>query len=136
MEKLTCIIIDQNDKDREKLAQFLTEAGSAEIIARTSNTKDGLVLVNDLEPNLLFLAVKSDDTTAFKFLEKIKKQPTIIFLTDNEASAKTFETNKLHYLKKPIASGDVSQLLTAFQKTHQQIAVKMQGLLGKLKFED
>ncbi|HTN21967.1 MAG TPA: hypothetical protein VL125_15915 [Pelobium sp.] len=136
MEKITCVIIESNEKDSEKLTLQLSETNSVAIVGATKNTKDGLVLVNDLEPNLLFLAVKSDDVTAFKFLEKIKKQPTIVFLTDSETNSQTFEANGLRYLKKPLKSNDVKQLLTDFQKTHQQLGVKMQGLLAKLKFGD
>lgn len=136
MEKITCVIIESNEKDSEKLTLQLSETNSVAIVGATKNTKDGLVLVNDLEPNLLFLAVKADDVTAFKFLEKIKKQPTIVFLTDSETNSQTFEANGLRYLKKPFKSDDVKQLLMDFQKTHQQLGAKMQGLLGKLKFED
>ena len=136
MEKITCILIESNEKDGEKLIALLNEISSVEIVGATTNTKDGLVLVNDLEPNLLFLAVKPDDLATFKFLEKIKKQPTIVFLVNDEASIKTFQTNQLHYLKKPFKPNDVKQLLTDFQKTHQQLGAKMQGLLGKLKLED
>ena len=136
MEKITCVIIESNEKDSEKLTLQLSETNSVAIVGATKNTKDGLVLVNDLGPNLLFLAVKADDVTAFKFLEKIKKQPTIVFLVNDEASIKTFQTNQLRYLKKPLKSNDVKQLLMDFQKTHQQLGTKMQGLLGKLKFED
>jgi DNA-binding LytR/AlgR family response regulator len=136
MEKTTCILIGQNEKDVEKLITLLNEINSVEVVGAADNTKDGLLLVNDLEPNLLFLAVKADDLTSFKFLEKIKKQPTIVFLVNDEASIKTFQTNQLRYLKKPFKSDDVKQLLMDFQKTHQQLGTKMQGLLGKLKFED
>ncbi len=136
MEKTTCLLIDESDQDSGKLTTLLAAVDSIKIIGNTNSYKEGLILVNDLEPNILFLAVKGDGSSAFKLLEKIKKQPTIIFLADNDANLKTFEANRLHFLKKPIAAKDLSQLLNSFQKTHQQLANKMQGLLGKLKLED
>nr|WP_294898371.1 response regulator [uncultured Pedobacter sp.] len=136
MEKFTCIIIDEELKESENLSDILTQNDFVKVLATVTNVKEGLSLVNDKEPNLLFLAVKGDDLSALKFIEKIKKQPTIIFLTNNNDSVKTFEVNKLHYLKKPLKATEIQQLIASLQKTHQQIALKMQGLLGKLKFED
>lgn len=136
MEKFTCILIDENNQDRERLTTLLKENNLIEIIGSNHHAKEGLDLVNELEPNFLFFAVKNDDSNAFKLLEKIRKQPTIVFLTDNQDAVKSFETNKLHYLRKPFKPSDVQQLLLAFQKTHHQIASKMQGILAKLKLED
>ncbi len=135
MEKTTCIILDENEKDRLDLTEVLKQFDFLQVIANIGNAKDGLVLINDLEPNLLFLGFKADDSNTFKFLEKIKKQPTIVFSTNNNADIEIFETANLLYLKKPYSLNAVQQLLNDFRKTHQQLAQKMQGLLGKLKFD-
>ena len=136
MEKLTCILIEESDSDLEKLKSLLEKTGLTTVIGTTKSTKTALDLVKTFEPNILFLVVKTNDLNAFKFIDKIEKQPTIVFLTDNDEVTKTFEVNRLNYLKKPFILSDVERLLQNFQSTHQQIANKMQGLLSKLKLED
>ncbi|HET8828265.1 MAG TPA: hypothetical protein VFM79_02940 [Pelobium sp.] len=136
MEKINVVLLDECDKDREKLYSLLQGFEFVDIIGSTNSLKKALDLINNLEPNILFLAVKADDLNAFKFLEKIKKQPTIVFSSDSEANIETFKNASLLYLKKPYTLMAVQQLLNNYQKTHQQLANKMQGLLGKLKFEE
>lgn len=136
MEKINVVLFDECDKDREKLYSLLLGFDFVDIIGNTNSLKNALELVDNLEPNILFLAVKANDLNAFKFLEKIKKQPTIVFSSDNEANIETFKNASLLYLKKPYTLIAVQQLLNNFQKMHQQLASKMQGLLGKLKLDD
>ena len=135
MEKTTYLIIDESDQDREALTKLINSLTTMELTESTNSFKNGLALVNQLEPNILFIAVKGDGANAFNFLEKLKKQPTIIFLADTDY-AKTFETNKLNYITKPVKSKDLEAVLSNINKNHQQIANKMQGLMGKLKFEE
>lgn len=136
MEKINVVLFDECDKDREKLYSLLLGFEFVDIIGSTNSLKNALDLVNNLEPNILFLAVKADDLNAFKFLEKIKKQPTIVFSSDSGANIETFKNASLLYLKKPYTLIAIQQLLNNFQKMHQQLASKMQGLLGKLKLDD
>ena len=136
MEKTTCLLLDESDQDRTNLSSLLKAIDFVEIVGSANNFKEGLILVNDLEPNLLFLAIKGDGAPAFKFIEKIKKQPTIIFLTNDDENAKTFKANRLPYLEKPVTAKSLVQVVNSFQQTHQQLATKMKGLLGKLKLED
>ncbi|WP_161603003.1 LytR/AlgR family response regulator transcription factor [Pedobacter arcticus] len=136
MEKTTCLLLDESEKDRASLISLLKAIDFVEIVGSTNNFKEGLTLVNELEPNLLFLDVKGDGAAAYKFIEKIKKQPTIVFLTDDDANVKTFSANRLHYLKKPVTAEGLTFLLNSFQQTHQQLADKMKGLLGQLKLEN
>lgn len=136
MEKINVVLLDECDKDREKLSALLNEFDFVEIVGNTNSLNNAVDLINNLEPQLLFLGVKDDEANAFGILEKIKKQPTIIFSTDHPESLKTFEKANLRCLKKPYTLNDLKQLLNNFQQTHQQLATKMQGLLGKLKFDD
>lgn len=135
MANFTGIIIDENTNDAERLVALLKQTNEVEVVGTANNFKTGLELLDNLEPNLLFLAVKNNDPNAFKFIEKVKKQPTIIFVTDDNESSNSFVANKLYCLKKPLTILGIQQLMGTLLKTHQQIALKMQGLLGKLKLE-
>lgn len=136
MEKINVVLLDESDKDREKLTVLLNEFDFVNVVGNTNNPKDALRLIDALEPQLLFLGIKADNIDAFKLLEKVKKQPTIVFSTDHTETIKTFEAASLRYVKKPYSLDSLQQLLISYQETHQQLAIKMQGLLNKLKFDD
>ena len=137
MENITYIIIEDDAKESAKLVELLNQIENTKALGTTANVKDAISLLNNLEPNLLFLSLKGDDLSAFKTLEKIKKQPTIVlFVNKTSANIATFEANGLNYLTKPITKENLETLFAKLNKPHNQLAQKMQGLLGKLKFED
>ncbi len=137
MRYFTCIIIEEDATESARLKDLITQIGNTEVIGTTTTIKHAINLLNDLEPNLMFLSLNGDDLSAFKTLEKIKKQPTIVLIVNKtSANVSTFEANGLNYLTKPITEKDLQSLFAKLNQTHNQLAQKMQGLLGKLKFED
>lgn len=134
MEKYTCLIIEENTEDTNQLKELISSYNFLEIIGATQNLKEGLNLLNLLEPQILFLNFELNTANKSQLLEKVKKQPTIFFLIDDLAETKkTFEENGFRYIVKPFNQTQIKQSLTNFMQTHQQLATKMQALMGKLK---
>ncbi|HEX7365597.1 MAG TPA: hypothetical protein VF273_00795 [Pelobium sp.] len=136
MEKITCVLYNPFDIERQNLVLLLASIDFIELIGQSSNLEDCIDLNNNLEPQLLFIAVKPNQNHAFKVLEKLKKQPTIIFIIDDETAIEAPANGSFYYLNTPVKLPDVQNVLKNFTKTHRQLADKMQGLLNKLKFND
>ncbi|MFC5284199.1 response regulator [Pedobacter alpinus] len=137
MEKFSCLIIEENTKDVLQLSEILNSFKYLEIIGNTENVKEGLNLLNTLEPQILFLNFQLNNTNKSQLLEKVKKQPTIFFIIDDDhETKKNFELNGFKYIVKPYHQTQIKQALDSIMQTHNQLATKMQSLLGKLKFED
>ncbi len=62
-----------------------------------------LRLVNELNPDLLFLDIQMPGKTGFQLLEELDSVPLVVFTTAyDEFALKAFEVNALDYLLKPI----------------------------------
>lgn len=135
MELITCIIA-AHQKDIDDLMQLISERKQIQVLAETDDLKNATQLIDSLEPQLVFLSALSS-LNGFDILTKLKKQPTIIFLIENDPSTiQTFEKNKLHYLTKPYKKEALNDKVAYLQKTHQQLSQQMKNLLGKISFND
>ncbi|RKD18965.1 hypothetical protein BCY91_13890 [Pelobium manganitolerans] len=134
MEKLKGVIIANSKLKDELTAMLKTE--TVQVIDAFEHQKDAIEHINQLEPNLLFLETQAGELATNNFLAKLTKQPTLVFLTKDEASLQTFKANKLHYLSLPIHPQQLKQLLAQLTGVHSQLADKMKAVLGKLKLSE
>jgi len=134
MNKISCIIIDDEELARQRLIRLLKPYDFVEIIAEASNGKEGLKLVEEHRPDLIFLDIEMPVMNGFEMLSKIKKQPKVIFTTAYDQYAiKAFEENSLDYLLKPIEKERLEKSMEKLQETHKPMALPLQQLLDQLK---
>ncbi len=98
------ILIDDEILARNRLKRLLNKhASRIELIAEAENGQHGLDLINQLNPELIFLDVEMPVLNGFEMLSHLKLQPKIIFTTAFENYAiKAFEENSIDYLLKPV----------------------------------
>lgn len=103
MNRITTIIIDDESLARQRLKRLLEPYHLFNIIAEASNGQEGLLLVEDLKPELIFLDIEMPALNGFEMLARLTHQPKIIFTTAYDQYAiKAFEENSIDYLLKPI----------------------------------
>jgi len=111
-----CLIIDDEDKAREILAEMLRlYCTNVEVIGQAHNVSSAHDLIRMLKPDLILLDIKMPDGSGFDLLNKFNKIDfKVIFITAHEEYAiKAFRFSALDYLLKPI---DPSELVTAVEK--------------------
>jgi two-component system LytT family response regulator len=112
--KKNAIIIDDERLARNELKKMLASHPEIEIIGEAANADQGLRLINEMNPDLIFLDVQMPVKTGFDLLQELEKLPTVIFTTAyDEYAIRAFEVNALDYLLKPI---DPKRLSDAVQK--------------------
>jgi two-component system LytT family response regulator len=112
--KKNTIIIDDERLARNELKKMLDPHPEIEIIGEAANVDEGLRLINEMNPDLIFLDVQMPVKTGFDLLQELEKLPTVIFTTAyDEYAIRAFEVNALDYLLKPI---DPKRLSDAVQK--------------------
>jgi two-component system LytT family response regulator len=112
--KKNAIIIDDERLARNELKKMLAVHPEIEIIGEGVNADEGLRLINEFNPDLIFLDVQMPVKTGFDLLEELEKVPTVVFTTAyDEYAIRAFEVNALDYLLKPI---DPKRLSDAVQK--------------------
>jgi two-component system LytT family response regulator len=112
--KRKALIIDDERLARNELRKLLQEFPEIEIIGEAMNAEEALRMIDELNPEVIFLDIQMPGKTGFELLQELDKVPTVIFTTaHDEYALKAFEFNALDYLMKPI---DPQRLGDAIQK--------------------
>ncbi len=98
------LIIDDERLARIELRRLLQEFPKIDIVGEAANADEALQLIDELEPELLFLDIQMPGKNGFELLTALKgSAPDVIFTTAfDEYAIKAFEFNALDYLLKPI----------------------------------
>lgn len=102
MTKTRVLIIDDEQLARDLLKNYLAKDSRLEIVGECSNGFEGILAINELKPDLVFLDIQMPKITGFEMLELLSDPPVIIFSTAYEEFAiRAFEANAVDYLLKP-----------------------------------
>src|SRR5690606_6342290 len=87
----------------KELMKLLEEHPMIEVVGEAANADEAYQMINELNPDLLFLAIQMPGKTGFQVLEMLDAVPLVVFTTAYAESAlKAFEVKALDYLLKPI----------------------------------
>jgi two-component system, LytTR family, response regulator len=102
MIKIKVLIIDDEQLARDLLKSYLSVDQRLEVIKECSNGFEGVLAINEMKPDLVFLDIQMPKITGFEMLELLTDPPVIIFSTAYEDFAvRAFEANAVDYLLKP-----------------------------------
>lgn len=125
-EKLRTIIVEDEELARNLMKSFLSSNDKIEIIAECENGFEGVKMINELKPDLVFLDIQMPKITGFELLELLEHKPQIIFATAYDQYAlKAFEFNAADYLLKPYSK---DRLFEAVDKVAAKI--EKEGLIS------
>ena len=112
------LIIDDERLARNELKRLLEPYHKIEIVGEAANAEEAHGLIEELEPELLFLDIQMPGKNGFELLTSIEgKAPDVIFTTAyDDYAIKAFEFNALDYLLKPI---DTERLKDAIQRVEE-----------------
>lgn len=103
-KKITAVIIDDETLGRQIVRKYISEHHDIEIIAECPNGFEGVKIINELDPDLIFLDIQMPKLNGFEMLELLDRHPAIIFTTAYDQYAiKAFEVNAADYLLKPFS---------------------------------
>ena len=134
--KITAILIDDERKSLAILRNKIERAcPNIQIIGETQSPSEGLSLIHQLKPALVFLDIAMPEMSGFDLLEKIK-QPDfeIIFVTAFDYYAiDAIRHCAIGYLVKPV---DIDELVHAIENARQNIEQKTALMKNKLLIEN
>ena len=111
---LSAVIVDDEQLARDELAYLLKNVGDVDVVAQGKNGVEGVNLIREHNPDLVFLDVQMPGLDGFgvirKLLDKKVPLPKIVFATAfDQYAVKAFEVNAVDYLLKPFDRKRVSQ---------------------------
>jgi two-component system LytT family response regulator len=93
--------------------KLLEDHPSIEVVGEAANADEAITMVNELNPDLLFLDIQMPGKTGFQLLEELDSVPMVVFTTAyDEFALKAFEVSALDYLLKPIQAERLSETVS------------------------
>ena len=122
MKTFKTVIIDDERLAREEVKRALKNHPEFRIVGEANNVDSAIEIIEQEEPDVLFLDIHMPQKTGFDLLEELTSVPEVVFTTAyDQYAVKAFELNALDYLVKPLRE-------ERFEKT---IAKVKQELLKK-----
>ncbi|MBC7864334.1 MAG: response regulator transcription factor [Bacteroidia bacterium] len=94
---------------------------SLQVIATGTSVDEGIQLISELKPELVFLDIELKDQLSFAILDKLKERNFyVIFTTAHEKYAvRAIKASCLEYLLKPVSATDLINAVEKFEKQKQ-----------------
>jgi len=133
---LKTLIVDDESLARRGLAHRLNKIADIEIVGEARNGREALSLINEKNPDLVFLDIQMPGVSGFDVVQQLDAEtmPIILFLTAyDEYAVRAFEVNALDYILKPIDEQRLLQVLSRVRANlGQKRAVRQKRMLLKL----
>ncbi len=118
-EKIRSVIVEDEKNSMMALQTLLEKyCPQVEVAGVAANVREGIQVIDDIQPDLVFLDIAMPDGDGFEILEKVEyKFFDVIFTTAYDQFAlKAFEFSALHYLLKPINFRDLQEAVGRVKK--------------------
>jgi two-component system LytT family response regulator len=133
---LRAIIIDDEQQGINNIklliAKFIKDV---KIVAETTKAQQGIELIDNYKPEIVFLDIKMPHMNGFELLQKLEfREFGLIFTTAHEEyGLQAIKNNALDYLLKPV---DIEDLEIAIKKVRERLCKKEQLPDLKKLFEE
>lgn len=129
------VIIDDERLARNELKKLLQDFPEIEVVGEAANANEGIDLIENLSPDLIFLDIQMPGKTGFDMLTELERAPHVIFVTAyDEYALKAFQVNALDYLMKPVEPKRLADALTKVKQRDEEDQMSYsninRGLLG------
>lgn len=134
---MRALIVDDERLARKELMKLLEEHPMIEVVGEAMNADEAYQMMNELNPDLLFLDIQMPGKTGFQLLEMLDSVPLVVFTTAyDEFALKAFEVNALDYLLKPIQPERLAETISKLAEKQRAKNVSERGPEKKLGLND
>lgn len=123
----TCLIVDDNEIERDAIEMHLRKISSLKIIAVCSNGIEASQVLASNPVDIVYSDIDMPELSGMDLLKSLKKQPLFIFITSfSEYAAESFNLDALDFIVKPAT---FERILKATNKAVEYLELKK--LVGK-----
>ncbi len=113
--KISALVVDDEQPAREELCYLLSQLDQVEVVGQADNGVAAIGMLEDLEPDVVFLDVQMPGLTGFEVARQAASRPVpphIVFVTAfDQYALDAFGVNAVDYLLKPVDPGRLEQAL-------------------------
>lgn len=116
---MKAIIIEDSRLARLELVSMLADFEQIQVIAKTGDPDEGIQLIKQHQPYVLFLDIQMPGKNGFEVLDAVNFSGQVIFTTAyDEYAIRSFEYDAFDYLLKPIEPQRLTASIEKLQKHH------------------
>ncbi len=117
---IRAFVVDDEPLAVQRLTRLLEQTGRVAIAGGATDPEEALVYLAEHAVDVLFLDIQMPGLTGFELLERLDRQPLVVFTTAYDQHAlKAFEVASVDYLLKPV---DPERLTRSLDKLERFIA--------------
>jgi two-component system LytT family response regulator len=119
--KIKTLIVDDETLGRRRIRRLLAAEADVEVIGECGDSQKAINLIQERNPDLLFLDIQMPGVDGFGVLESLppKNAPAVIFVTAfDQYALRAFDVHALDYLLKPF---DRARFRRALDRARAQI---------------
>jgi len=117
--RVRVLVVEDELVARDTLCHLLGEIDWIEVAGTAADGREALRLIDELEPDLVFLDVQLPELSGLGVLEEAHHRPAIIFTTAHDRYAvAAFEVQAIDYLLKPFGK---KRLLDALERVRARL---------------
>jgi two-component system LytT family response regulator len=111
--KLRAVLVENEEKSLARLRRLVAMfPEDVEIVGEAMDGPSAVETARTLAPDLLFLDIDLPGFSGFQVVERLDRQPAIIFTTAfNQHALEAFKTHAIDYLLKPLEAEDIRRAL-------------------------
>jgi len=122
---LRAYVLDDEPLAVGRLVRMLEETGRVDIAGSETDPENALTFLNAHPIDVLFLDIQMPGMTGFELLERLERDPFVIFTTAYDRYAlNAFEVNSIDYLLKPIEGERLTHALDKLDKLTEAARLK------------
>ncbi|MEO9803375.1 MAG: response regulator [Reichenbachiella sp.] len=103
--KYSCVCIDDDKMFNEILEQYIKHVDFLEFLGAYSNPIEGVMAIDKLKPDILFLDVDMPEINGFTTIDALEHKPIIVMVSSHwEHEKELLEAGAAKFVMKPIVS--------------------------------
>lgn len=155
MQKIKCLVVDDEELARALLENYISKLPQLELVAKCKNPLEAMEVLQNQDVDLIFLDIQMPELTGLEFLKTLTQKPLVVFTTAySDYAIEGYALDVVDYLLKPFplerfiqAVNKVDQRLNSTkpetisktempEKAKNHILVKSEHKVHRLKLED
>ncbi|MBL4652883.1 MAG: response regulator transcription factor [Flavobacteriales bacterium] len=104
MNKLNCVIVDDDMFCRKIILDYVTQTEELNLIGEYESPVKAMNILNKQDVDLVFLDIEMPQISGMELIKNLKKKPSIILITSHEEFAiEAYENDVIDYIVKPVS---------------------------------
>jgi DNA-binding LytR/AlgR family response regulator len=123
MNKLKCIVVDDEPLAQEVLVRYLQNIREIEVITTCSNALEAFEVLNNEAIDLMFLDISMPVISGLDFLRSLHKAPAVIITTAHpDYALQGYDLDVVDYLVKPVS---MERFMKAVNKAIERVRLPL-----------